>query len=184
MWRWGIAVGVVTAACMTNGREAVSGGQSSASQTLFSDYRQEKPGLVRRITVADLPPPYATESALNRPRVADRPAGAMPTVLSGFQVTEYATDLDNPRLVRTAPNGDLFVAESEPGRIKVLRGVGPNGRAQMVETFATGLTQPFGIAFYPLGPNPQYVYVANTNSVWRFPYMTGDLKARGPHEVI
>jgi len=92
--------------------------------------------------------------------------------------------LDNPRLIRTAPNGDLFVAESRPGRIKVFRGITKDGKPEKVEIFAAGLRQPFGIAFYPLGPNPKYVYVANTDSVVRFPYENGDLEARGPQQVI
>jgi glucose/arabinose dehydrogenase len=78
----------------------------------------------------------------------------------------------------------VFVAESRPGRVKVLRGLGPDGRPQTVEVFATGLNRPFGIAFYPLGPRPQYVYVGNTNSIVRFPYQPGDLEARGAAETI
>ena len=92
-------------------------------------------------------------------------------------MTEYATGLTNPRLVRTAPNGDLFVVESEPGRIRVLRGVDAHGHAEKTEVYSTGLSQPFGLAFYPLGPNPTYLYVANTDSVVRFPYRNGDLQA-------
>jgi glucose/arabinose dehydrogenase len=99
-------------------------------------------------------------------------------------VTQFVVGLENPRLIRRAPNGDLFVAESEPGRIRVLRGIGPDGTAKTVEVFATGLTQPFGIAFYPPGPSPQYIYVGNTGSVVRFPYRNGDLKARGVAETI
>jgi len=62
-------------------------------------------------------------------------------------------------LIRTAPNGDLFVAESKPGRIKVFRGISEDGKAERVEIFASGLKQPFGIAFYPLGANPKYVFL-------------------------
>jgi len=102
----------------------------------------------------------------------------------GFSVTEYATGLMNPRLVRTAPNGDLFVVESEPGQIRVLRGVDAHGHAEKMEVYATGLAQPFGLAFYPLGPNPAYLYVANTNSVVRFPYHNGDLQAAGKPETV
>ena len=43
---------------------------------------------------------------------------------------------------------------------------------------------PFGIAFYPPGPNPTHVYIGNTDSVVRFPYQYGDTKASGPAEVI
>jgi len=153
-------------------------------QAAFTDYRHQQPGTVRKITVADLPEPYATEAVDNGPHLVARPAGAMPQAPAGFRVTGYATGLDNPRLVRTAPNGDLFVAESEPGRIRVLRGVDAHGAVQTMAVYATGLTQPFGIAFYPLGPNPAWLYVANTDSVVRFPYRNGDLQASGKPEVV
>ena len=44
--------------------------------------------------------------------------------------------------------------------------------------------QPFGIAFFPSGDNPQWVYVANTDSVVRFPYNPGDLKAAQKPETV
>jgi glucose/arabinose dehydrogenase len=150
----------------------------------FSDYRNEKPGTIRRITVDDLPHPYATKSVDNGPDLVPRPPNAWPQVLPGFKVEQYATRLQNPREIRTAPNGDLFVAESEPGRVLVFRGIGSDGRARTMSVFATGLTLPFGIAFYPPGSDPKYVYVANTDSVVRFPYESGDLKARGPAETV
>ena len=154
------------------------------SQSVFTDYRGQRPGTFHKITPADLPRPYATASVDNGPELVSRPAGAWPQVLPGFKVELYASQLDNPRLIRTAPNGDLFVAESKPGRIKVFRDISKDGKAERVEIFASGLKQPFGIAFYPLGANPKYVFVANTDSVVRFPYQNGDLKARGPREVI
>ena len=167
---------------------ALFGGTPGANvqqlQAPFTDYRQEHPGATRKITLADLPEPYHTQSADNRPHLVARPADAWPKTLPGFTVTQFATGLQNPRLIRRAPNGDLFVAESEPGRIRVLRGIAADGKAQTVEIFATGLTQPFGIAFYPPGNDPQYVYVANTGSVVRFPYRSGDLKARGAAQTI
>lgn len=150
----------------------------------FSDYRTQAPGRRHFITPADLPKPFVTPSASNGPRLVPRPEGAWPKVPPGFRVDLYATGLGNPRLIRTAPNGDAFVAESGPGRIKVLRGFAQGGGAETVEVFATGLRQPFGIAFYPPGRNPAWVYVANTDSVVRFPYRNGDLKARGPAEIV
>jgi glucose/arabinose dehydrogenase len=160
------------------------GANVERSQSAFTDYKHESPGTIHKITPADLPQPYETKSADNRAHIVPRPANAWPQALPGFTVTQYATDLTNPRLVRRAPNGDLFVAESEPGRIRVLRGVHANGKAEAVAVYADGLTQPFGIAFYPPGPNPQYVYVANTGSVVRFAYRNGDLQARGKPETI
>ena len=116
--------------------------------------------------------------------VIARPANAWPKVPAGFSVQLYATGFHNPRLIRAAPNGDVFLAESQPGNIKVMRGIDAKGGVQQVETFATGLDKPFGIAFYPPGPEPQWVYVGNTGSVVRFPYRNGDLKARGPAQKI
>ncbi|HVT95189.1 MAG TPA: sorbosone dehydrogenase family protein [Bryobacteraceae bacterium] len=153
-------------------------------QAAFTDYRNQKPGTFRHFTVADLPAPYATKSAGNGPKVVARPEGAWPKALPGFKVTQYATGLQNPRLILRAPNGDIFLAESAPGRVKVLRGIGADGKAQTVEVFAGNLNEPFGIAFYPPGPDPRYVYVGNTDSVVRFPYRNGDLKARGPVETV
>ena len=150
----------------------------------FTDYRFEKPGTIRRITVQDLPQPFATKSANNGPKVVARPSDAWPQALPGFSVQQYASGLKNPRLIVTAPNGDFFVAESEPGDIKVFRGITTDGKPQQVETFAVGLKRPYGIAFYPPGPDPQWVYVGNFDSIVRFPYQNGDLKARGPQQHI
>ena len=153
-------------------------------QDAFTDYTKEHPGIRRHLTVADLPAPYATESSNNHPTLVPRPKDAWPQVPAGFKVTLYADGFTQPRLIRTAPNGDLFLADSEAGTIRVLRGVGADGKAVTNETFATGLDHPFGIAFYPLGPNPQWVYVANTTSLVRFAYKKGDLKASAASQTI
>ena len=108
------------------------GARVQQSQAAFTDYRRQSPGTIRKITVADLPEPYQTKSADNRARIVPRPANAWPRAMAGFTVTEFAAGLVNPRLVRRAANGDLFVAESEPGRVRVLRGLGANGKAQTV----------------------------------------------------
>ncbi len=150
----------------------------------FTDYRFEKPGDIRKITVADLPAPFATPSAPNAPEVVERPANAWPKAPAGFKVQLYVTGLNNPRLIRTAPNGDFFVAESDAGDIKVFRGITGAGKPRESQVFVTGLKQPYGIAFYPPGPDPQWIYVGNTDSVIRFPYRNGDLKASGPSEHI
>ncbi len=150
----------------------------------FGDWRSDAPGVRRKITVADLPPPFATESAGNDAQIVARPSGAELKVPAGFVIDEFASGLDAPREIRTAPNGDLFISESSSGRIHVLRAPDGAAKAQREEIFASGLTMPFGIAFWPPGPNPQFVYVGNTDSVVRFPYRNGDLTARGPAETI
>lgn len=178
-----LAVLVVLAAGCSKSSAPVNPGAAPASNA-FTDYRGEIPGKIHKITLQDLPAPFATASASNGPTVVPRPKDAWPRALPGFRVELYSSAVQNPRLIRTAPNGDLFVAESGPGEIKILRGIRPDGTAETASTFAAALNKPFGIAFYPPGPSPQYVYVANTNSVIRFPYQAGDLKARGPAQAV
>ncbi len=153
-------------------------------QAAFTDYQHQAPGTRRHVTAADLPAPAPAESVDNGAHMVPRPQNAWPVAPHGFQVELYATGLDNPRLIRTAPNGDLFLAESQTNKIKVFRGIGPDGKARQVSEFATGLNLPFGINFYPAGPNPRWVYVGNTDGVIRFPYQNGDLVARGPAEHL
>jgi glucose/arabinose dehydrogenase len=155
-----------------------------APKAPYTDFRYEKPGTTRKITVNDLPQPFATTSAENGPRVVARPENAFPVAPAGFKVELFASGLDNPRLLRTAPNGDVFLAESEAGRIRVFRGMTSDGKPEQNAIFAGGLTRPYGIAFYPPGPNPEWVYIGDTNEVIRFPYQNGDLKASGPSQHI
>jgi glucose/arabinose dehydrogenase len=144
----------------------------------FTDYRGQRPGAVHHIKPGDLPPPGATKSVDNGPDEIRRPNDAWPQAPAGFKVELYADKLSNPRLLRTAPNGDIFVAESKANLIRVFRGVGPDGRARDSQVFARGLSKPFGMIFYP-AKDPQWLYVGNTDSVVRFPYAAGDLQARG-----
>ncbi len=153
-------------------------------QAAFTDAAHEAPGIRRHLTVADLPAPAPQESVDNGPTLVPRPVGVLPIAPKGFKVELYATGLDNPRLIRSAPNGDLFLAESDPGKILVFRGVGADGKASQISVFASDLHQPFGIAFYPSGPNPAWIYIGNTDGILRFPYKNGDLTARGPAEHL
>lgn len=154
-------------------------------ESAFASYTNVKAGVWRHITASDLPKPFATQGASNGAKVVARPADAWPQALPGFKVELYATGLQNPRLIRTAPNGDLFMAETiGNGEIKIFRGTTADGKAKETATFATGLRQPFGIAFYPPGPNPEFLYVGNTDSIVRFAYKNGDLKAAGSPETI
>ncbi len=150
----------------------------------FTDFRYEKPGTARKITVKDLPAPYATQSAENGPEVVARPENAWPVAPAGFKVELFATGLDNPRTLRTAPNGDIFLTESNPGRIRVYRGLTSENKPELSAVFATGLKHPYGLAFYPPGPDPQWLYVGSTAEVVRFAYHNGDLKATGQPEHI
>ena len=170
--------------CSTAAVLAQNSGTVLTGQAAFTDYSKEAPGVRRKLTVADLPAPYATKSVDNGPNLMKRPDNAWPKAPAGFKVDLYATGLNQPRLIRTAPNGDLFVAMSYENKVMVFRGIDANGKPKEVSTFAENLSQPFGIAFYPLGPNPQWVYIGNTDSVVRFPYKDGDLKATGPAQKL
>jgi glucose/arabinose dehydrogenase len=150
----------------------------------FTDFRYEKPGTVHKVTVSDLPEPYATQSANNAPKLVARPENAWPTAPAGFKVELFATGFDNPRTLRTAPNGDIFLTETEPGRIRVFRGVTSDGKPEQQAIFASGLKEPYGLAFYPPGPDPQWLYVGSIAELVRFPYHNGDLKATAKPEHV
>jgi glucose/arabinose dehydrogenase len=180
--------------------------QTITGKAAFSGYAQQAPGVSRKITVADLPEPNPSEAVDNGPTLIPRPQGAWPIAPTGFKVELYAggdaaTPMQRsenreqthgpssgtfvmPRIIHAAPNGDLFVADSQAGSILVLRGVTPEGKAATVSTFATGLDHPFGLAFYPAGLNPQWLYVGNATTVMRFPYRPGDLKASAAPQTI
>jgi glucose/arabinose dehydrogenase len=153
-------------------------------QAAFGSWKEDAPGVRRLIRPGDLPKPLITESASNSAERTKMPKGAKPKVPPGFTVEMVAFGITSPRAMRIAPNGDLFVADSKANRVRVYRV--PDGSAKPAEAsiFATGLYQPYGIAFYPPGPEPEWVYVANSHSVVRFPYKNGDLKARGEQQLI
>ncbi len=141
------------------------------------DWRADAPGVMHRITPSDLPPPHATPSSAESPEVVPRPPGAMPRVPPGFGVTLFAQGLDAPRVLRRAPDGSIFLAESGAGR--VIRFAPDGSRA----SFATGLDAPFGIAFWPPAA-PRFVYVAESGRVLRFPWTGGQAAPSGPAQTM
>jgi len=147
----------------------------------FGDWRADRPGTRRLIRPQDLPAPDLAQSVTNVVRTVHR-TDQKPIVPNGFEVNLFASGLAGPRIVRAAPNGDIFVAESGAGRISVLRA--NSGETAQPAVFASGLTYPFGIAFYPPGPDPQWVYVGDTDAVLRLPYRNGDLTAHGAAETV
>jgi glucose/arabinose dehydrogenase len=200
-----LACGLALSAWSSQGSTTTPAVQTEPPQGPFTDYRHEAPGVVRKITVSDLPGPLATPTVGNGARIVPRPEGVWPRTLPGFKVDRYVGGLAAPRLLRTAPNGDVFVALTKAGKVQLLRGIDANGNAEKSTVFASGLNQPFGIAFYPPGrspsatsrspeamdgrerppgPKPQWIYIANTDSVVRFTYSDGDEQVRGPAEHL
>ena len=178
-----MAAGTATASA-TPDAAAASPIKDPAPKAPFTDFRFEKPGTTRKITAADLPEPFASKSSSNGPSVVARPDDAWPIAPPGFKVGLYATGLENPRWMRTAPNGDIFLAETDAGKIIVFRGMTSDGKPEQTAVFAEGMKKPYGIAFYPPGNDPQWVYIGSEGQLLRFPYHTGDLKASAPSEHI
>jgi glucose/arabinose dehydrogenase len=151
----------------------------------MGDWTSDAPGVRRKITVEDLPAPSSNLLAINPLHVVGRPVGAQLNVLPGFKIDMYAGGFHNPRFLLTAPNGDVFVTESRANQIKVPRDPKNSGKPEITEIFAErDLNKPFGNRIYPPGNDPQFIYVANTDGVIRFPYRNGDLKAHAPAEKL
>ena len=128
-----------------------------------------------------LPQPFETPWFRKATRVVPMPEGHQLTVPTGFAVSIFADGLQMPRFMALAPNGDVFIAEPAraAAKITVLRDADRDGVAEMRETFAEGLNRPFGLAFWK-----SYLYVGNNDSVVRFAYAPGQLKATGSPEKI
>jgi glucose/arabinose dehydrogenase len=155
----------------------------------FGDWKTDGPGVRRHIRAQDLPEPYATGAAASRAEMKPLAQGNGPKLLPGFKAERLLDKLKTPRVIRVAPDGTIFVAESG-----TRRGAGNGGDVRAIRlnadgsmdnaVFASGLKLPYGIAFWPQGPNPQYVYIAETDRVVRYPYKPGTLTAIGVAETI
>jgi glucose/arabinose dehydrogenase len=66
----------------------------------------------------------------------------------------------------------------------VLRAAAGARKPSQSEVFASRLAGPFGIAFYPPGPAPQWLYVATNNQVVRFAYHSGDMQAQTASQIV
>lgn len=129
---------------------------------------------------AKLAAPYHTESARRQSRVIPQPADATLMVPKGFKVNVFAEgDFRYPRWMALAPNGDVFVADSRANAVIVLRDTNKDGKADQRWTWSSKLSQPFGMAFHQ-----GWFYVANTDSVVRFTYKTGQTEAVGEPERL
>lgn len=178
-----IASGILVVLATLTAVDACAATATNNPVTSSGAWTEDAPGKVHRINIADLPAPFTGNSAGNSPKLVPRPEGKLPQVPTGFNVAEYARDPDHGRLLLRAPNGDIFLSEPGEDQIKVFRS-SSGETAEPVSVFASDLDGPYGMAFYPSGANPKYLYVANVNSIVRIPYSNGDLKASGKPEVV
>jgi glucose/arabinose dehydrogenase len=147
----------------------------AATQTALAG-PEERPGDRFEITVDDLPKPFATSSALRFPTIVKRNS-RMPLAPAGFKVSIFADKLDHPRWMTVAPNGDVFLAESNEGKITLLRDTDGDGRAEERFSYATGFRRPHGLAI-----RQGEIFVSDVRAIWRMPYAPAETasKARRP----
>jgi glucose/arabinose dehydrogenase len=158
---------------------------AAPSNALYGDWRSDAPGQWHRITPADFPAPYASAPIAADAQVTPPPAAFLPKVPEGFRVERFLDGLGGPRAIRVPPNGDIFIVEATAGAIRALRPASaPGAGLTHNEVFASGLDQPSGLAFYPPGPKPEYLYVSTETRILRFRYRAGDLHATTPPETI
>jgi glucose/arabinose dehydrogenase/cytochrome c2 len=157
----------------------------AAAPAKQEQWAEDAPGKVHHIVFEQLPPPFAVPSASNSPKKEPRPDGTLPKVPAGFKISIFATDPDRGRYMLRAPNGDILLSVPGKNQVKIMHPAA-DGQTAEVTVFAEGegFERPYGLAFYPSAADPQYLYVANVNSVLRIPYKTGDLKASGPAETV
>ena len=131
-----------------------------------------------------LPPPNATRAVANPASVIPWPKEKTPTAPAGFEVSLFADELDNPRMIYVLPNGDVLVMESLPqqstSRIVLLRDSAKSGTPTVRQSFLRRLNMAFGMAL--IGNR---FYVANTNAIVVYPYRSGDTQIkRRPEKIL
>jgi glucose/arabinose dehydrogenase len=153
----------------------------------FDDWRSDAPGVERRYDPAQIPPPKGgtdieAPDLSNHPRIVH--AVRTPKAPPGFSVSLFASGLSQPRTLRTAPGGDVFLAESGAGRILVFSAADGRAGEARPHVFSQGLSRPYGLAFWPPGPDPRWLYVGEPTRIVRFAYRSGALAAAGAPQVI
>jgi glucose/arabinose dehydrogenase len=131
-----------------------------------------------------LPPPYATRATANPSTIVPWPKGRTPTAPAGFDVSLFADEFDNPRMIHVLPNGDVLVSESIPqqgaSRIILLRDENKSGKPTLRRTFARRLNMTFGMALVG-----NRFYIGNTDAVVVLPYSAGETQIkRQPEKVL
>src|SRR5438067_898417 len=72
------------------------------------------------IQASALPPPFATPADAERSKKAEDPNTGKLQLPQGFHASLFADHLSNARWLQIAPNGDLFLAEADAGKITLL----------------------------------------------------------------
>ena len=136
-----------------------------------------EPGDHYSLSPDNLPAPKTTLPDDIDPRFVPPARGFLPKVPPGFTISVFASapQLTHVRWLAVAPNGDVFLTEQGPGKITLMRDADGDGRAERVTTFATGFSEPHGMAFHDGA-----LYVGDVRAIWRLPYRNGDVVASAP----
>lgn len=148
------------------------------------------------------------------PKVVGWKVGEVPAVPGGFRIRAFATGLANPRNVYTLPNGDVLIVEtrntrsepvdspkvpvsdliiriahgdglfakpaaSTPQRITLLRDADGDGDPEIRNILVDHLSAPFGVAYLN-----NYLYVANTGELVRYPFTPGQTQLTAPAQKV
>ena len=108
-------------------------------------------------------------------------------VPKGYQVNLYAEGLKAVRMIAVAPNDDVFVVQTRievkdphlPHQVTGLWDSKRTGVADNRKLWSDKLNLPFGIQF-AYG----HLYVSNTGSIVRWPYVSGERSTSGEPETI
>ncbi|MES2443304.1 MAG: sorbosone dehydrogenase family protein [Pseudomonadota bacterium] len=138
--------------------------------------------------------------------VAGWVGGARPTPAKGLKVAAFAGGLDHPRWLYRLPNGDILVAETNSpprkvggvtgmvmgslmkkagaatpsaNRITLLRDANNDGVAEARSVLLSDLNSPTGMALVG-----EWLYIANTDALVRYPFKAGDTKITAKPEKI
>ena len=124
-----------------------------------------------KISLLNLPRPYATNSASKSPNLVSIPPNPILNVPTGFQVNVYADNLEAPRWLALTPNGEVLVTETKANRIRLLRDTNGDGVADVKKNFATSQNSvniPFGMTF-----SGDSFFLGNTGEVRKYRYLKG-----------
>ncbi|MEE9551679.1 MAG: PQQ-dependent sugar dehydrogenase [Gammaproteobacteria bacterium] len=116
--------------------------------------------------------PYQTESAVNPSQIIPRPKDATLNLPPGFVVEEYLSGFHGARYMLLGPGNEVLLSDMDAGNIYVIKD-------KQVKVLIGDLNQPYGLALYE-----EWLYVAETHSVKRYPYDATVLAAGKGEEVI
>jgi glucose/arabinose dehydrogenase len=107
-----------------------------------------------------LPPPYATPSVKNPPKVIAKPTESNLVVPDGFQVEEFASGFQKPRQMLALPGGEVLVVDSvAKGSVFLI------GKDRSKKDLLSNLERPFGIAWHN-----GFLYVSEAQAIKKYAF--------------